>query len=110
MAALTDGPETASPDLVDATHIVAGQRPNTITDFAEGDMIALKKSGFPGIGPAGVLQAKYFHAGEAETPKQKVLYDADGGGCSSQTRLRHACAPAHRQDRQEPRPFRSHRH
>ena len=53
--------------------------PNVITDFADGDVIALKKAGFPGIGPKGVLKAKYFHDGKAETQNQKILYDSDGG-------------------------------
>ena len=51
-----------------------------VTDFAEGDIIALEKSAFKGLGPLGTLEADRFHVGaEAETPKQKILYDEDSG-------------------------------
>jgi autotransporter-associated beta strand protein len=51
-----------------------------VKDFAEGDTIAIGRSAFSGIGPRGVLEAKYFHIGsEAETKKQHILYDADSG-------------------------------
>jgi fibronectin-binding autotransporter adhesin len=53
---------------------------DTVKDFADGDIIALAKSAFHGIGPKGVLKAKYFHIGdEAETRKQHILYDEDSG-------------------------------
>jgi Ca2+-binding RTX toxin-like protein len=51
-----------------------------IKDYAEGDIIALAKSGFSGLGPAGTLKAKFFHVGDhAETRAQHVLYDKDSG-------------------------------
>jgi len=51
-----------------------------VTDFGVDDLIQLAKSGFKGIGSAGVLKAKHFHVGgEAETKAQKILYD-DGKG------------------------------
>ena len=51
-----------------------------VTDFAEGDIIALAKGAFSGIGPLGALDADRFHVGaEADTPKQKILYDEDSG-------------------------------
>ncbi|MCB1502380.1 MAG: calcium-binding protein [Bauldia sp.] len=54
--------------------------PDRIVDFHENDTIALAKAAFPGLGPKGVLEAGYFHVGaEAETPKQKIIYDADTG-------------------------------
>lgn len=55
-------------------------KPDKVTDWTEGDLIALQKSAFKGIGPKGVLETGVFHIGaEAETPKQKILYDADSG-------------------------------
>jgi hypothetical protein len=49
-------------------------------DWEEGDVIALAKSAFKGIGPKGELAEDRFHIGsEALTPKQKILYD-DGTG------------------------------
>lgn len=55
-------------------------RPDKITDFGPGDVIALSGSKFAGIGPAGPLQAGYFHAGaEAESKDQKILYDGGTG-------------------------------
>ena len=51
-----------------------------VTDYGSEDIFLLAKSGFKGIGPTGVLKAKYFHIGsEAETKKQKILYDEDKG-------------------------------
>jgi Ca2+-binding RTX toxin-like protein len=51
-----------------------------ITDWTEGDTIALSKGGFAGIGPKGVFKASHFHIGsEAETAKQKILYDEKTG-------------------------------
>jgi hypothetical protein len=55
-------------------------KPDKITDFADGDIIALHSSAFANIGPAGALDAQYFHLGaEAETKQQKILYDGDTG-------------------------------
>lgn len=57
-----------------------GSASDRITDFAAGDIIALARSAFSGIGPEGTLKAKYFHAGSAaETKAQHVLYDAKSG-------------------------------
>jgi Ca2+-binding RTX toxin-like protein len=51
--------------------------PDTITDFARGDSIAL---GFAGLGPSGSLDADSFHRGAAaENRHQKILYDSDTG-------------------------------
>jgi autotransporter-associated beta strand protein len=51
-----------------------------IKDFADGDVIALAKSAFAGLGPTGTLKAKLFHVGaEAETQAQHVLYDKKSG-------------------------------
>lgn len=51
-----------------------------IKDWADVDTIALVKGDFAGIGPKGLLEASRFHIGsEAETTKQKILYDADTG-------------------------------
>ena len=51
-----------------------------VTDFAEGDIIALEKSAFKGLGPLGTLEADRFRVGdEAKTQKQKILYDEDSG-------------------------------
>ena len=56
---------------------VTAGRPNTITDFARGDVMAL---GFPDLGPAGPLDRHVFHRGaNAKTTDQKILYDADTG-------------------------------
>jgi Ca2+-binding RTX toxin-like protein len=53
---------------------------NRVTDYGSEDIFLLAKSGFKGIGPAGTLEAKRFHVGsEAETRKQKILYDEDKG-------------------------------
>lgn len=52
-------------------------KPSRIADFSEGDLIAL---GFPGLGPAGPLDASVFHRGvRAKDRDQKVLYDAETG-------------------------------
>ncbi len=51
-----------------------------IKDFGDGDLIAIAKSTFAGIGPRGVLKAKYFHLGDhAETRAQHILYDKKSG-------------------------------
>jgi autotransporter-associated beta strand protein len=51
-----------------------------VTDFGGEDSIHLARSGFKGIGPGGVLKAKYFHVGsEAETKQQKIVYDEKKG-------------------------------
>lgn len=51
-----------------------------IRDFGEGDIIALSKSTFAGLGPKGTLKAKAFHVGsEAETKSQHILYDKKSG-------------------------------
>jgi Ca2+-binding RTX toxin-like protein len=51
-----------------------------ITDYEAGEIIQLAENKFPGIGPKGVLKAKYFHVGsEAETTDQHILYDANTG-------------------------------
>ena len=56
------------------------RKPDKVTDFADGDAIALAKAAFTGIGPKGALAAGRFHIGDtAETQKQKILYDADTG-------------------------------
>lgn len=62
----------------DDTFVFAARgQPNTITDFEEGDQIAL---GFSGLGPGGVLDPAYFHVGaKAENRQQKILYDSDEG-------------------------------
>jgi serralysin len=68
-----------------------------ITDYHDNDAIALVKDAFPGVGPLGVLNAKYFHAGpEALTPEQRILYDEDSGWLLY---ARHGSATA------EPHPF-----
>lgn len=52
-------------------------KPNRITDFGKGDLIAL---GFPGLGPAGPLDPSAFHRGAiANKPGQTILYDEDTG-------------------------------
>ncbi len=52
-------------------------RPNTVTDFAAGDRIAL---GFRHLGPNGPLDPGYFHVGaQAETHEQRVLYNDQTG-------------------------------
>ena len=67
-------------DGLDTFTFAKPHKPDQVTDFAEGDLIALWKNAFPGIGPKGVLDAKYFHVGDqAETAKQKILYDEDSG-------------------------------
>lgn len=56
------------------------EKPDTVTDFAAGDIIALSSGAFRGIGPDGVLKAKYFHeGGHAQTLQQHILYDAKSG-------------------------------
>jgi hypothetical protein len=55
---------------------VAGKA-NRITDFGEGDGIAL---GFGSLGEAGPLDPAAFHRGAtAQTPEQRILYDAETG-------------------------------
>ena len=52
-------------------------KPNRITDFEKGDLIAL---GFPGLGPDGPLDPAAFHRGAtANKAAQKILYDDDTG-------------------------------
>ncbi len=52
-------------------------KPNRITDFEKGDLIAL---GFPGLGPDGPLDLAAFHRGAtANKAAQKILYDDDTG-------------------------------
>ncbi len=65
----------------DDTFVFANpKQPDQVMDWADGDVIALKKSAFPGIGPKGVLDEDLFHIGpEAFTTKEKILYDADTG-------------------------------
>ena len=56
---------------------VTAGRPNWITDYAEGDLVAL---GLPGLGPTGPLDAALFHRGaRAKTSEQRILYDEDTG-------------------------------
>jgi autotransporter-associated beta strand protein len=51
-----------------------------VVDYQPGEQIQLAKTAFAGIGPAGVLKAKFFHLGaEAETSDQHILYDAATG-------------------------------
>jgi hypothetical protein len=51
-----------------------------IADYAAGEVIAISRSAFKGIGPKGQLEAERFHAGpEAETRKATILYDQDRG-------------------------------
>ena len=67
-------------DGVDTFVFTHPGKPDKITDFADGDIVALHSSAFANIGPAGALDAKYFHLGaEAETKQQKILYDGDTG-------------------------------
>lgn len=50
-----------------------------MTDFNDGDLIALAKDAFRAIGPLGEI----FHAGDfAETRAQKILYDERSGWLS----------------------------
>jgi Ca2+-binding RTX toxin-like protein len=52
-------------------------KPNRITDFETGDLIAI---GFPGLGPDGPLDPAAFHRGAtANKASQKILYDDDTG-------------------------------
>ena len=77
-AARTSSPASAAPKP--STPTSPRQASDKITDYDEGDTIALQKDVFPGIGPLGVLKAKHFHIGdEAETEKQTILYDEDSG-------------------------------
>ena len=55
-------------------------RPDKVTDFAAGDIVSLSSRAFFGIGPEGVLKAKYFHEGsDAQTLQQHIVYDAKSG-------------------------------
>ncbi|MCB1496901.1 MAG: autotransporter-associated beta strand repeat-containing protein, partial [Bauldia sp.] len=65
----------------DDTFVFANpHQPDKVTDFSDGDMIALVKSAFPGIGPKGTLHSSHFHVGaEAKTSQQKVVYNDDTG-------------------------------
>jgi Ca2+-binding RTX toxin-like protein len=65
----------------DDTFVFANpKQPDRVTDFSDGDLIALARSAFKGIGPKGVLAEDRFHLGsEALTPKQKILYDDETG-------------------------------
>lgn len=50
---------------------------DVVADFGRADRIGL---GFAGLGPAGPLDPEAFHRGRAaETPEQRILYDADTG-------------------------------
>lgn len=61
----------------DTFAFTARGQPDTITDFEDGDKIAL---GFSGLEQSGVLKPAYFHLGaRAETPDQKILYDSNDG-------------------------------
>jgi Ca2+-binding RTX toxin-like protein len=52
-------------------------KPNRITDFGKGDLIAL---GFSGLGPDGPLDPAAFHRGAlANGPGPTILYDEDTG-------------------------------
>jgi len=42
------------------------------------DGFLFSRSTYSGIGPKGELKAKYFHNGDAETPRHKILYHAAG--------------------------------
>jgi Ca2+-binding RTX toxin-like protein len=67
-------------DGVDTFVFTHPGKPDKITDFSDGDIVALHSSAFADIGPAGLLDAKYFHLGaEAETRQQKILYNSDTG-------------------------------
>ncbi|MCB1502084.1 MAG: autotransporter-associated beta strand repeat-containing protein, partial [Bauldia sp.] len=68
----------------DDTFVFANpKQPDTVTDWTEGDVIALVKSAFPGIGPKGDLDADAFHVGmRAMTANQKIVYDPDTGRLS----------------------------
>ena len=58
-------------------------KPDKATDWADGDVIALRKSAFKGIGPKGALAEDRFHVGsEAETPQQSIVYDPGTGWLS----------------------------
>jgi Ca2+-binding RTX toxin-like protein len=51
-----------------------------ITDYAAGELVAISRSAFKGIGSKGELEAEHFHVGsEAETKKATILYDEDRG-------------------------------
>ncbi|MCB1486878.1 MAG: autotransporter-associated beta strand repeat-containing protein, partial [Bauldia sp.] len=65
----------------DDTFVFANpNRPDKVTDMSDGDMIALKKSAFPGIGPKGTLDADAFHVGfTASSPAQKIVYNQHSG-------------------------------
>jgi len=59
------------------------RQPDTVMDWTQGDVIALQKSAFKGIGPKGGLAENRFQiGGEAETKKQKILYDDETGWLS----------------------------
>jgi Ca2+-binding RTX toxin-like protein len=68
----------------DDTFVFANpKQPDKVMDWADGDVIALAKSAFKGIGPKGVLAEDRFHVGsEALTAKQKILYDDETGWLS----------------------------
>jgi Ca2+-binding RTX toxin-like protein len=68
----------------DDTFVFANpKQPDRVTDWTQGDVIALAKSAFKAIGPKGVLAEDRFHIGsEAETKKQKILYDDETGWLS----------------------------
>jgi hypothetical protein len=71
---LTGGEGSDGFVFVDRTHR------DRITDFEDGDLIYLAQSAFPRIGPAGMLKEARFHVGaEAETKKQRIVYDEDKG-------------------------------
>ncbi|MCB1488945.1 MAG: hypothetical protein KDJ88_16005, partial [Bauldia sp.] len=56
------------------------RKPDKVTDMSDGDVIALTKSAFPGIGPEGTLGADAFHIGFTATkPDQKIVYNEHSG-------------------------------
>jgi Ca2+-binding RTX toxin-like protein len=57
-----------------------GKGIGVIADYAAGEVIAISRSAFKGIGPKDALEAEHFHAGnETETKKATILYDEDRG-------------------------------
>jgi Ca2+-binding RTX toxin-like protein len=75
------GRDTLTGGEDDDTFVFANpNKPDTVTDWANGDIIALKKSAFQGIGPKGTLDEDAFHVGtQAVTAKQKIIYDPHTG-------------------------------
>ena len=71
-------------DGVDTFVFADPGKPDKITDFADGDIVALDGSSFTGIGPAGALDAKYFHLGSRgrNESSRRSSTTATRAGCS----------------------------